>query len=86
MTSDKDELVFPLDPIYAGMANKANGDRKVAKAKNVAKYNRDTAKIIDRCWSCPLFGIGAAEQDRTTTTKCLRCRETMLKAIELRKK
>ena len=86
MPIEADELVTPLDPIYIGITHNAEYDRTVKKAVNTAKYNRDTAKIIDRCWDCSFFGMGATEQDRRTRTKCQRCRAAMLKAIELNKK
>ena len=81
-TLDIEDLVLPLDPIYAGVTYGIRNREANKHHENNAKYNRDMAKIIDRCWNCPRFGMGIADQDRKKRTHCQRCKASMLKALE----
>jgi hypothetical protein len=81
--SDAEALARPLNPIYAGVTHGSSYNESAKHYENAARYNRDTAKIIDKCWNCSRFGMGGSDQERKEQTRCQRCRAAMLKAIEL---
>ena len=70
------EVATVLDPIYNGITHNLEYYNATRHRDSVLKYNSDTRKILDKCWKCSHFGIGAEN-------RCKRCRATLLKAIEI---